>query len=149
MRCFVNYSGFKYIYNSYSLAQLLVPDSALVPSHTSFSTSLSIASGVVVEAQRWTTLPSLSMRNFSKFHYNAVEMLSHGKTQNTFSHTYLDTGKTKEARLLLLEVLVDLARVVAVDVRLLHQGERDAVVLLAELGDLVVSAWLLTTKLQV
>lgn len=76
-------------------------------------------------------------------------MLSHGKTQNTFSHTYLDTGKTKEARLLLLEVLVDLARVVAVDVRLLHQGERDAVVLLAELGDLVVSAWLLTTKLQV
>jgi hypothetical protein len=36
---------------------------------TSFATSASIAAGVVVEAQRFTTLPCLSMRNFSKFHY--------------------------------------------------------------------------------
>ena len=34
----------------------------------SFAISESIAAGVVVEAQRFTTLPSLSIRNFSKFH---------------------------------------------------------------------------------
>ena len=37
-------------------------------SHKSFATSVSMASGEVVEAQRWTTLPSRSIRNFSKFH---------------------------------------------------------------------------------
>ena len=36
--------------------------------HKNLATSASMASGEVVEAQRWTTLPSLSIRNFSKFH---------------------------------------------------------------------------------
>ena len=38
-------------------------------SQRSLATSASIASGEVVEAQRWTTLPSRSIKNFSKFHW--------------------------------------------------------------------------------
>ena len=37
-------------------------------SQTNFATSASIDWGVVVDAQRFTTLPSLSIKNFSKFH---------------------------------------------------------------------------------
>ena len=38
-------------------------------SQRSLATSASIDSGEVVEAQRWTTLPSRSIKNFSKFHW--------------------------------------------------------------------------------
>ncbi len=37
-------------------------------SHKSLAISASMASGEVVEAQRLTTLPSRSIKNFSKFH---------------------------------------------------------------------------------
>ena len=60
---------------------------------------------------------------------------------------YLDTAKTKETRLLLLQVFVNLVRIVAVDIRLLHEWEGDAVVERAELGDLLVVAGLLTAEL--
>ncbi len=62
--------------------------------------------------------------------------------------TYLDTREAQEARFLALEPLVDLVRVVAVHVRLGHEREADAVVELAELGDLLVALGLLTAKLQ-
>ena len=62
---------------------------------------------------------------------------------------HLDAGKTKKTGLLGLEPLVDLVRVVAVDVRLGHEREGDAVVELAELGDLLVVLGLLAAELDV
>ena len=62
--------------------------------------------------------------------------------------THFDARETEEAGLLLLEVLVYLVRVVAVHVRLLHEWEGDAVVALAELGDVRVVAWLLAAELR-
>ena len=63
------------------------------------------------------------------------------------TETYLDTSEAQNASLLALEPLVDLVRVVAVHVRLLHQRERHAVVALAERRDLVVGAGLLPAEL--
>ena len=61
--------------------------------------------------------------------------------------THLDAGEAEDARLLALEPLVDLVRVVAVDVGLGHEREGHAVVDLAELGDLLVVLGLLAAKL--
>ena len=61
--------------------------------------------------------------------------------------TYLDTSEAQNASLLALEPLVDLVRVVAVHVRLGHEREGDAVVELAELGDLLVVLGLLASEL--
>lgn len=58
------------------------------------------------------------------------------ETQSSSRKTDFDTSKPEDARLLCLEVLVNLVRTVTVDVRLLHQRERHAVVELAELRDL-------------
>ena len=63
--------------------------------------------------------------------------------------TYLDAGEAEETGLLGLEPLVDLVRVVAVDIRLGHEREGDAVVELAELGDLLVVLGLLAAELDV
>jgi hypothetical protein len=43
-------------------------------SHRIFATSASMASGVVVDAHLCTTFPSLSTRNFSKFHYKSLSV---------------------------------------------------------------------------
>ena len=64
------------------------------------------------------------------------------------TETYLDTSEAQNASLLALEPLVDLVRVVAVHVRLGHEREGDAVVELAELGDLLVVLRLLATELR-
>lgn len=61
--------------------------------------------------------------------------------------THLDTGEAENAGLLSLEVLVDVVGVVAVDVGLLHEGERYAVVELAEARNLLVRARLLAAEL--
>ena len=61
--------------------------------------------------------------------------------------THLDAGEAEDARLLALEPLVDLVRVVAVDVALGHEREGHAVVDLAELGDLLVVLGLLAAEL--
>ena len=61
---------------------------------------------------------------------------------------HLDAGEAEDARLLGLEPLVDLVRVVAVHVRLGHEREGDAVVELAELGDLLVALGFLAGKLE-
>ena len=63
--------------------------------------------------------------------------------------THLDAGEAEDARLLALEPLVDLVRVVAVDVGLGHEREGHAVVDLAELGDLLVVLGLLAAELDV
>ena len=39
--------------------------------------------------------------------------------------TYFDTGKTKDTGLLALQPFVNLVGIVTVDVRLLHEGERE------------------------
>lgn len=59
----------------------------------------------------------------------------------------LDAFEAQHAGLLVLEVLVHGVRVVAVDVHLFHDGERHAVVELAELADLLVRAALLVAEL--
>ena len=64
------------------------------------------------------------------------------------TETYLDTSEAQNASLLALEPLVDLVRVVAVHVRLGHEREGDAVVELAELGDLLVVLGLLASELS-
>ena len=64
------------------------------------------------------------------------------------SRTYFDAGKAEEAGLLGLEPLVDLVRVVAVDVRLGHEREGDTMVKLTEFGDLLVALRLLAAKLH-
>ena len=61
---------------------------------------------------------------------------------------HLDAGEAEDARLLRLEPLVHLVRVVAVDVRLGHEREGHAVVDLAELGDLLVALGFLAGKLE-
>ena len=61
--------------------------------------------------------------------------------------THLDTGEAENTGLLSLEVLVDLVGVVAVDVGLLHERERYAVVELAEARDFLVRAGLLAAEL--
>ena len=68
-----------------------------------------------------------------------------GTEQRCAAH--LDAGEAEDARLLRLEPLVHLVRVVAVDVRLGHEREGHAVVDLAELGDLLVALGLLAGEL--
>lgn len=107
-----------------------------------------MASGVVVGAQRLTTLPSLSMRNFSKFHYRKSFKSVRSKPGcHKEKEADLDTSKPENACLLCLEVLEDLVRVVTVHVRLLHKREGNTMVELAELRDLLVRAWLLAIEL--
>ena len=62
--------------------------------------------------------------------------------------TYLDTGKAQQARLLVLEPLVNLVRLVTVDLRFSHEGESYAMVELAELGNTLVVSWFLATELS-
>jgi hypothetical protein len=99
---------------------------------TSFATSASIASGEVVEAQRLTTLPSLLIKNFSKFHCKrhtqCVSLAFILRREPDEVATYLDPREPQEARLLVLEVLVYLVRVVTIDIRLLHKGKFHAMV---------------------
>jgi hypothetical protein len=59
----------------------------------------------------------------------------------------LDALHAHESRLLFLEPLVQRVRVVAVDVDLLHDGEADAIVDLAEVLNVIVGAGLLATEL--
>lgn len=63
------------------------------------------------------------------------------------TRTHLDPGQTEQPRLLRLQPFEDLVRGVAVDVGLGHQGKGHAVVALAELGDLFVRAWFLSSEL--
>lgn len=77
-----------------------------------------MAAGVVVEAHRWTTFPSLSTRNFSKFHYIAR---SAQNSPNGFNWTtHLDACQSQDPRLFALQPLEDLVGVVAIDIRFLH-----------------------------
>lgn len=62
--------------------------------------------------------------------------------------TYFDTGKTKDTGLLALQPFVNLVGIVTVDVRLLHEGERDTVVAFAESSDFTVITRLLSTELH-
>ena len=62
--------------------------------------------------------------------------------------TRLDARKAKNARLLVLQPLVNLVRVVAVHVRLLHEGEGHAVVALAERSNVRIVLRLLVPKLK-
>ena len=71
-----------------------------------------------------------------------------GGVYNAGGNTHLDAGEAEDAGLLGLEPLVDLVRVVAVDVRLGHEREGDTVVELAELGDLLVVLGLLAAELE-
>lgn len=59
----------------------------------------------------------------------------------------LDNLQAQQARLLLLEPGEQRVGVVAVDIGLLHDGEADAIVDLAEVLDLIVGAGLLGTEL--
>ena len=60
---------------------------------------------------------------------------------------YLDAGEAKETRLLFFKIFVDLVRVVAINVRFLHKRECNTMVALTELGNVIVRAWFLATKL--
>ena len=62
--------------------------------------------------------------------------------------TYLDPLETQEPRLLFLQPLEYLIRVVAIHVRFLHQRERNTVIKLAERRDLLVCARFLATELM-
>ena len=102
-------------------------------------------------------MPSLSTRNFSKFHCSRRKRTGPESANGPRSQAqaggkeggaaHLDAGEAEDARLLRLEPLVHLVRVVAVDVRLGHEREGHAVVDLAELGDLLVALGLLAGEL--
>lgn len=133
--------------NNRSAPQLYILDTP--GSHRSFATSASIASGAVVDAQRWTTLPCLSMRNFSKFHCERHTVNGLLQCSNEAIDACLDTGHAKKTALLILEPFVYLICVVAIDVGFLHQGKRDAVVNFTELRNGIVVAGLLTSELVI
>ena len=76
-----------------------------------------------------------------------MEQAQEGMRRERATGAHLDAGEAKDTSLLALEPLVDLVRVVAVDVRLGHEREGHAVVKLAELGDLLVVFGLLAGEL--
>ena len=114
----------------------------------SLATSASIASGEVVEAQRWTTLPSLSTKNFSKFHYVSSNYVSNSIGRSNSRGAHLDTAKTQQPGLVPFEILVHFVRVIAIDIRLLHKWEVYTMIAFAESCNLVICARFLTTELE-
>ena len=112
---------------------------------TSFAISESMAWGDVVDAQRCTTFPSLSTKNFSKFHCHQIPINIKSQGYNIWFH--LDASQTKQACFLILEILVDLICVVSIHIRLLHQWKIDTMVEFAERRDICVSPRFLPSKL--
>ena len=106
--------------------------------------------GVVVDAQRPTTFPSLSIKNFSKFHYGQDSVRGRGGQTPTRveTRTHLDPRQAQDTCFLTFEPLVNLVRLVTVDLRFGHEGESYAMVELAELGNTLVVSWFLATELS-
>jgi hypothetical protein len=70
-------------------------------SGSNFAISVSIAAGVVVEAQRFTTFPFGSIKNFSKFHYRIPVIVSNCFVEYGYGYVSLYSVETEMLTLIL------------------------------------------------